>query len=463
MTYSNSRFLGIVTNWSNEKGLEIFTGNNFGSFSETYRNFKNNAKDTANTVNFNVYVNDEKIDNSKEQYPLLSYRNVTYFPITYKFAVTNFGWEANFDENGLQVKSNKFDVETVDMENTIYDFEAYTSFNYYNGDYYFIDNYEVLEESYYDQQTTEKLYKYNYDTKEKVFISNIDKSISPKFIYIKNDELFLEYYTKGIASIGVNRYSIFENEINKSYSPYYHYHYLAEDLYYSTFAGDNYIYYYDDNKEYTITIPYKSEASINFSKTGEGDIVVGDNIYLIGRNDNIYKVNYKNEIIENINANVKVDEYYVLNNKIYFKNLDDKKLYVMDLDGNNVLKIVDDEVNDIIFRDGKVYYILQNDIESMIVYNINTSQKEIIALNFKSENFKFIINDNYIYFILNDNPNYKIQVIKNEQGNYSEVIKITDNIRMFEDNEWVDNFHILDDGIIYLNSENKELVKIKFN
>lgn len=57
-------------------------------------------------------VNGEVIDNSKEKYPLLLFRDVTYFPLTWRFAVDEFGWNYTFDmEQGLQIASKLLFVE----------------------------------------------------------------------------------------------------------------------------------------------------------------------------------------------------------------------------------------------------------------------------------------------------------------------------------------------------------------
>ncbi len=48
----------------------------------------------------------EKIDNSNEEYPLLVFRDVTYSPLTWRFAVDEFGWKYSFDQNsGLVINS----------------------------------------------------------------------------------------------------------------------------------------------------------------------------------------------------------------------------------------------------------------------------------------------------------------------------------------------------------------------
>ena len=53
---------------------------------------------------FAITVNGKSIDNSKEEYPLLVFRDVTYFPLTWRFAVDEFGWNYTFDgKTGLNI------------------------------------------------------------------------------------------------------------------------------------------------------------------------------------------------------------------------------------------------------------------------------------------------------------------------------------------------------------------------
>lgn len=106
MTYFDCRFLGLESVWDNENGLKIAqTGLNW-----EYRGYpaggRNNKSYRAAVATFAIEVNGKKIDNAREEYPLLVFRDVTYFPLTWRFAVEEFGWEYSFDEkNGLAIYS----------------------------------------------------------------------------------------------------------------------------------------------------------------------------------------------------------------------------------------------------------------------------------------------------------------------------------------------------------------------
>ena len=54
---------------------------------------KAGAKYTASIPSYPVFINGKQIDSSKEEYPLLNFRNVTYFPLTWRFVAGEFGWD----------------------------------------------------------------------------------------------------------------------------------------------------------------------------------------------------------------------------------------------------------------------------------------------------------------------------------------------------------------------------------
>lgn len=94
LTYIDSQFLGIETTWDNRTGLSVNVSKGAFSWSpdETYTATKNKITYTASIPQFPVRVNGELIDNSTETYPLIQFRNVTYFPLTWHFAMDEFHW-----------------------------------------------------------------------------------------------------------------------------------------------------------------------------------------------------------------------------------------------------------------------------------------------------------------------------------------------------------------------------------
>ena len=113
MTYYDCRLLGLKTDWTAGTGLVIEKNEDyFYEYLREVNNSKNARKQTARIADGKITVNGRVIDNSKEEYPLLVFRDVTYFPLTWRFAVSEFGWDYHFDqENGLVIHNDKVKLE----------------------------------------------------------------------------------------------------------------------------------------------------------------------------------------------------------------------------------------------------------------------------------------------------------------------------------------------------------------
>jgi len=111
MTYYDARLLGLSTLWNNDTGLAIMPLNFIPDSQTAQQNYvpyttttTNKSQYTAATATFGISVNGKVIDNNAEEYPLLVFRDVTYFPLTWRFAVDEFGWQYSFTaEDGLKI------------------------------------------------------------------------------------------------------------------------------------------------------------------------------------------------------------------------------------------------------------------------------------------------------------------------------------------------------------------------
>ena len=111
MTYYDARLLGLSTAWNDATGLAILPLNFIPDSETAQQNYvpytstaTNKSTYTAAIAAFDITVNNKTIDNNSEEYPLLIFRNVTYFPLTWRFAVDEFGWKYSFSaEAGLKI------------------------------------------------------------------------------------------------------------------------------------------------------------------------------------------------------------------------------------------------------------------------------------------------------------------------------------------------------------------------
>ena len=120
MTYDDCRFLGLESDYSAETGLDIRATSVGGNYNNYAASTKNPLTGTAQIVSFAIRVNGNIIDNSKEDYPLLLYRNITYFPLTWRFAYDEFGWEYYWDVgSGFVINSYTYE-ELQELFNSQY-------------------------------------------------------------------------------------------------------------------------------------------------------------------------------------------------------------------------------------------------------------------------------------------------------------------------------------------------------
>lgn len=115
MTYNDCRYLGIETEWKDAKnGLLINSTGISAAYNPEIRDIKNFGKYTAEVVKFPIIVNGKSVNNSSEDYPLLLFRNVTYFPMTWKWCVEEFEWNYSYNNvEGLIINSSNKKVENI--------------------------------------------------------------------------------------------------------------------------------------------------------------------------------------------------------------------------------------------------------------------------------------------------------------------------------------------------------------
>lgn len=110
MTYWDTRFLGLTADWTKEGGLVIKKEKDpyiLSTWSNYYpQKTKNGSKYTATVAQGKITVNGKSIDNAKEIYPLLVFRDITYFPMTWRFGVDEFDWFYSFNnKDGLKISA----------------------------------------------------------------------------------------------------------------------------------------------------------------------------------------------------------------------------------------------------------------------------------------------------------------------------------------------------------------------
>jgi len=137
MTYYDNRLLGLETNWSPETGLVIDQTGVTAAYREGRGKEKNGESLTAAIRTGEVLLNGRAVSaDDGGEYPFLTFRDITYFPLTWKYAVEEFGWSYHFDvKSGLAIQSSNPHVERLPVQSA----EAGKSivangYHYYLGD-----------------------------------------------------------------------------------------------------------------------------------------------------------------------------------------------------------------------------------------------------------------------------------------------------------------------------------------
>lgn len=196
MTYYDSRFLGLETKWSGDTGLEIDkTG-----IAAAYRDYNGDARNgktyTATIPSFDIKVNGEAVNQADEEYPLLVFRDVTYFPLTWRFAVDAFGWDYRFDsDNGLVIQSTNPQMHKVNLPGyTGGDLIAVGGHYYYEG-----------EDGAIYQSPTDRPEQANKVYQLPVWSYGDGNAYATSSLSVKDDEAWLVYHQGG-AIMGSDHY-----------------------------------------------------------------------------------------------------------------------------------------------------------------------------------------------------------------------------------------------------------------
>lgn len=188
MTYHYGSFLGLSTNWANNT-LTVEKAIPTKHFVRWYKQENANKNSyTATVAASKIVVNGKTIQNSKEKYPLLLFRDVTYFPLTWRFAVDEFGWDYSFDsKNGLEITSRI--MGSSDQYFTKGDIIVGCPFNSYNEKFTFTyrDGIDKEREFSLESQLLDGMYFFNHQADENGYVTFAEE---PK-AYIEGNILIL--------------------------------------------------------------------------------------------------------------------------------------------------------------------------------------------------------------------------------------------------------------------------------
>lgn len=419
MTYYDCRFLGLETAYTTVEGLKIIKTGTCWDYKPYHSSKKNQSSYRATVAKLPIKVNNDTVDNSKETYPLLQFRNVTYFPLTWNFAVNSFGWNYEFNQSkGLSIQAER--SSSLSVQERILPIAKFSWGDDSNSITW--GGFTKLREYYYYQGDKGIIYQAsvsNPNRRKAVYqLPNGDgyrDGYPIANLYTYNNKVYLSYHCGG-GFMGCDLLiHIKEDGTQEDISParYYTYHEFSE----ITVVGNR----NDPLGRNNLLIKQKGETeyksvgnpSYYYSLSSDGDYVRGDSIFTLAnanedcsnKNTYLYKVNYKTGETTRL-CDALASLYAMGRNEIYFSGYDYNGLYKVDTDGGQEEKLSDAAIYQLAVLEDTLFYITRYD---GLLYKEGTRT----SLNPESIATNISIKDGYLYAYFSNGP-YKVMIFDKE-------------------------------------------------
>lgn len=382
MTWNDTRMLGLETSWSQSAGLSIKQSQVTSSYASYKTGSRNASSYSAKISASTITVNGKIIQNSKEQYPLLTFRNITYFPLTWRFAFEEFGWDYKWNAaSGLSITSHNPQLRTVDLpafaaNNDVVLFEGYYYFTQTTGTTNHVYRLPVQKPS-----AKEEVYSYSFE--------GSDSEWQPANVsfFTRDNELWLTYHLGG----GVMGSEYFAKVGDDGKAELLHQGYLdfRESPYgtlivrngASAFEGGNLSLLSagkskkvgDPSLMYAVTLS-GTQWSLGGGKASYM-AVNGDYAYVLASRDetdanHIYEINLiTNKTTKIVNSSV--SWFQLIDKQLYYVNNKDQLLYSSDLDGNNEAKLSEHAVSWFDGVEDNLFYTVKKNSTQYELYKVN--------------------------------------------------------------------------------------------
>ncbi|WP_040952842.1 DUF5050 domain-containing protein [Gorillibacterium massiliense] len=387
LTWYDTRLFGLETTWSAKEGMTIKQGPVTSSYAPYMTEHRNAASLTAKISSSAYTINGKKIDNTKENYPILNFRDVPYIPLTWRFAHDEFGWDYKWNgTNGLSITSHNPQVQTVGLPSSA----GKNGVALFKGYYYYAETKGTTNHVYRApaKQPSAKTEIYSY-----TFVKDEWQPDKVTF-QIRDDTLWLTYH-RGEGIMGSDAFVkisddgkaklMFNGYLDFKDTPYgmliLHFNDWA-------FEGDNLLLTpseQDNTKAMKVGNIHLMYGVTTDGKTwtlGSDDAfdVVGDDIYILASRDEseanrIYKINLKTNETEKI-VNSAVAWFRILDNKLYYVKSADKLLYSSALDGTGESKQSEHTVAWFDGIGGSIFYTTKKNSTEFDLYRADPSGED---------------------------------------------------------------------------------------
>ncbi|WP_281888064.1 DUF5050 domain-containing protein [Paenibacillus sp. YYML68] len=361
MTWYDSRLLGLEASWSTSGGLNIRQSSvtsSYVSYNSGERNMSTYMAVVPTTL---INVNGKVIDNAKEEYPLFLFRDVTYFPLTWRFAREQFGWDYEWNPiSGLRIQSHNPQVQRAGLpvqasENDIALFKGY---------YYFVETTETTKHIYRApvQQPNEREEIYSYPNE-----TSYNNALT---FQIRENELWFFYHLGGNTTGSTTFVKINDKgeaeQLHRGYLDFRDTPYgtLIINTGATTEAGNLYL-LQKNGPEGTRVKSVGDQSAIKFAQHvrtshSTATTVVGEDVYVLcainpSDSKNIYRINLTTNKTELV-VKSSVSWFRVVNNELFYVKEGDNVLYSSGVDGTGEVRRSDHPVSWFDILDGNVFY-----------------------------------------------------------------------------------------------------------
>jgi hypothetical protein len=384
MTWYDSRLFGLEANWSPDDGLNIKQSLVTSSYVPYKSERRNAAFYTAVVPASVVTINGKAIDNTKEEYPLLSFRDVTYFPLTWRFAHDEFGWNYRWsDTDGLSITSHNPQVQTVQLP-------AYAGENdvaIFKGYYYFAETMDMTNHIYrapvQQPSDMEEIYSYNF--------YNSDWNRKVVTFQIRNNTLWFTYH----LGRGLTGTDLFVKIGDDGKAELLHRGYIDFlDTPYGTLilnlpGGYMYLSQPGQDEANSKIVGGEDPNVMMYANQGGRSVpttaatVVGDDVFVLclegpNHQNSLCKINLKTNKSDTI-VNSGISSFRIINNKLYYVKDEDNALYSSALDGTGEKKLSDYAVSWFDSIDGNVFYTTETEANRFELYRADPNGGDLLV------------------------------------------------------------------------------------
>lgn len=298
MTWDYCNALSLTTSYTEENGLWIAYVEGIEGQLPVYETTSNKKKNTAVIPEYPIYVNGRKIDNLSEEYPLLNFRGVTYFPMTWYWANEEFRWFTNWENNVFSLSTGRSTSFSYYLEEknddhalirkTVYGGNSSAD----NRDYFYKLDYESGQLIPTENPQNEE--EYRESTKVEVEIKDgrvvCEEKTLEEVLCLSNGEATMEDLSRtsmlveDFDGIKIYNFSMYYGNVPAPYTPFEEHSYVK--------INDNFVFI---GRNHYINDVIKSGNNIYVSAkrhTGwKGVYFASDRLYCINESNTVYLVN----------------------------------------------------------------------------------------------------------------------------------------------------------------------------